>query len=108
MEEERAAAARAAAKECVRIILDGQAKEGGLETLNWQNKDGDTALIWAAEAGQAEIAQYLMEKGAPPIPPFPTLRPGGFRRSQPKRIRESFARDGLCNSLLESRQQERR
>ena len=69
MEEERAAAARAAAKECVRIILDGQAKEGGLETLNWQNKDGDTALIWAAEAGQAEIAQYLMEKGAPPHPP---------------------------------------
>eukprot|EP01045_Picozoa_sp_COSAG04_P020248 COSAG04_NODE_2052_length_4910_cov_2.514446_3_plen_102_part_00 len=72
MEEERAAAARAAAKECVRIILDGQAKEGGLETLNWQNKDGDTALIWAAEAGQAEIAQYLMEKGAPPPPSPPS------------------------------------
>ena len=78
MEEERAAAARAAAKECVRIILDGQAKEGGLETLNWQNKDGDTALIWAAEAGQAEIAQYLMEKGALPIPPLPNFAPRRF------------------------------
>ena len=78
MEEERAAAARAAAKECVRIILDGQAKEGGLETLNWQNKDGDTALIWAAEAGQAEIAQYLMEKGAPPHPPLPNFAPRRF------------------------------
>ena len=75
MEEERAAAARAAAKECVRIILDGQAKEGGLETLNWQNKDGDTALIWAAEAGQAEIAQYLMEKGTPLPPPLQLCAP---------------------------------
>jgi|EP01043_Picozoa_sp_COSAG02_P067250 ankyrin repeat protein len=52
------------AKECCRIILDGQAKEGGLATIDSQNADGDTALIWAAAGGFAEIATYLLEKGA--------------------------------------------
>lgn len=54
----------ARAKECCRIILDGQAKEGGLETIDNQNVDGDTALIWAAAGGHAEIATYLLDKGA--------------------------------------------
>lgn len=55
---------KARAKECCRIILDGQAKQGGLDTLDSQNADGDTALIWAASAGQTDIVQYLLDKGA--------------------------------------------
>ena len=61
---EPGADARSRARECCRIILDGQAKEGGLATLNSQNVDGDTALIWAAASGQTEIAAYLLDKGA--------------------------------------------
>lgn len=52
------------AKECCRIILDGQAKDGGLETIDSQNVDGDTALIWAAAGGHTEITTYLIDKGA--------------------------------------------
>lgn len=54
----------ARANACCRIILDGQAKQGGLETIDNQNADGDTALIWAAAGGYTEIASYLLDKGA--------------------------------------------
>jgi ankyrin repeat protein len=32
--------------------------------VNWKNKEGDTALIWASVEGHAEVVKLLLDRGA--------------------------------------------
>ena len=53
--------AEGAALDCCKVVM---AHESGNETIDFQNNDGDTALVGAVRENRIKVCEYLLDQGA--------------------------------------------